>query len=95
MKRQVTTYLDGAPFLWEVEGDFAWGEGGSLFDSARDILRPRIGDDGFFIAALPSGLAESARDSIARFLREFDAHAGKLPPPSRRRAASANHLAIA
>ena len=73
MKRQVTTYLDGAPFLWEVEGDFAWGEGGSLFDSAHDILRPRIGDNGFFIAALPAGLAESARDSIARFLCEFDA----------------------
>lgn len=70
--RHCVTYLDDTPFLWDVEGDFSWGKGGSLFDSDADILRSRVGDDGFFIATLPDEMLESARDSITRFLRYYE-----------------------
>lgn len=66
------TYLDDAPFSWDVEGDFSWGKGDSLFDPDSDILCPRVGEDGFFIATLPDGALESARDSITRFLYRWE-----------------------
>lgn len=70
--RHCVTYLDDAPFSWDVEGDFSWGDGGSLFQPESDILRARVGDDGFFIAPLPDGMLEAARDSITRFLHRYE-----------------------
>ena len=70
--RAVTTRIDGAPFGWEVRGNFSLGRGeSSLYDAAHDKLQPLLGDAGQLVTPLPDGFAAAARDVIQDFLCEW------------------------
>ena len=68
---KVATIIDGKRYDWEVEGEFSWGENGALFDEQRDLLAPRLGDDGYLVAPLPAGFAQKAHDAVAQLLERF------------------------
>ena len=68
---EVTTFIDEQAIRWKVAGDFAWGEGGALYDPEQDALQGFVGEDGFFIATLPEGVAESADLAIRAFLEGY------------------------
>lgn len=68
MEHQVETLIDGEPTVWSVEGDFAWGSGGTLCRLEDDPLLPALGDAGYRIEKLAPGTAEMIRDRIAALL---------------------------
>ena len=68
MKMEIETLIDGKPFEWRAEGEFAWGAGPALCRFEHDPLLPGLGDDGYRILDLPAGCAEQMANRAAALL---------------------------
>ena len=68
MDTAIETLIDGRPFAWRAEGEFAWGEGPALCRLDRDPLLPGLGALGFRVVDLPAGCADELADRTAALL---------------------------
>jgi len=76
MEAEIQTLIDGRPFVWRAEGEFAWGDGPALCRFDRDRLLPGLGADGYRIIDLPAGCAERMANRAAALLDAT--HRGRL-----------------
>jgi hypothetical protein len=65
MECDIETSIDGTPFVWRVDGDFASGRGPALCRIDRDRLLPGLGSEGYRIIDLPAGWAEQMGERAA------------------------------